>query len=341
MKRITLLVLLVGWLCCHFSGCTSISDYNLQTRFAEFFSQVRPAREDPEAHYQLATYYQQQGKHGYAIEEFQKVVDICPDHVGAYNGMGISYDMLEDFQRAIQSFEHALKLNPSSGHTYNNLGYSFMMQGKIEDAIAALQKAVAIEGAIKCFHNNLGAAYAMASRHDLAFGEFEKGGDKSQANKNIAMMLLRQGLFLDAGTHSLKDFSFNPPDDQLRSEITLCDGQIQKSHEPEGAKFLIGTDAAIELSNGNGVNNMAKNIKEYLAERGYNVVRLTNADHFHHASGRIYYSEAGLETAKRLAAEMPGKWISLPVEGLEKPKLKVKVLIGRDLIPYRNDLKES
>ena len=86
-----------------------------------FFS-MRSRLGNPDSHYLLACYYQERGRQKEAIEELAKVLSIDPGYVKAYNGMGVSYDLLRDFRKAIESYEKALQLNADLDYVQNNLG---------------------------------------------------------------------------------------------------------------------------------------------------------------------------------------------------------------------------
>ena len=88
-------------------GCTTVT---FDKEIVQFFSKVRPQPGNPGSHYLLACYYQERGRHKEAIEEFKKVILINPDHIKAYNGMGVSYDLLEKFPEAVESYRTALRL---------------------------------------------------------------------------------------------------------------------------------------------------------------------------------------------------------------------------------------
>ena len=68
----------------------------------------------------------------------------------------------------------------------------------------------------------------------------------------------------------------------------------------------------------------------YLKERGFKVVRLTNAEHFNHSATRIYYQKGFGDDAQQVAQQ-----IVLMVRDMEELKkldranIKVKVLIGK------------
>jgi len=59
----------------------------------------------------------------------------------------------------------------------------------------------------------------------------------------------------------------------------------KKTANPPSEKKLPG---AVEICNANGVRQMAKEVGSYLKNRGYNVVRLTNAGKKIYPRARIY-----------------------------------------------------
>ena len=89
----------------------------------------------------------------------------------------------------------------------------------------------------------------------------------------------------------------------------------------------------IEISNGNGVNRNARKVGNYLKGKGLNVIRLTNANHFKQAGTRIYYQKEYNEAAGYVAEQLPVFQDMIEVKRFDRPNIKVKVLIGKDLIP--------
>jgi len=88
----------------------------------------------------------------------------------------------------------------------------------------------------------------------------------------------------------------------------------------------------IEISNGNGVNGMARMIGNYLNENGIKVVRLTNASNFNHRETKIYYEKGYHEAANYLAGCFPACNNLKELEKLDRSQVKVKILLGKDLI---------
>jgi len=88
----------------------------------------------------------------------------------------------------------------------------------------------------------------------------------------------------------------------------------------------------IEISNGNGVNGMARMIGNYLNENGIKVVRLTNASNFNHRATKIYYEKGYHRAANYLAGCFPAGDNLKELEKLDRLHVKVKILLGKDLI---------
>ena len=95
----------------------------------------------------------------------------------------------------------------------------------------------------------------------------------------------------------------------------------------------------IEISNGNGVRHMARNIGIYLNPKGFNANRLTNADHFNYPETKIYYQKGYRQDALRLAKEIPGRQ-NIPniIEQNQMITRTIKVLIGKDLVPLHEHI---
>jgi Flp pilus assembly protein TadD len=106
-------------------------------------------------------------------------------------------------------------------------------------------------------------------------------------------------------------------------------------HHGVEIQSLEGKDAGIEISNGNGVNRMARKVGDYLKERGLSVKRLTNYRNFNQGFTRIYYQEGHIGAANHVARQLPATREMIELKKLDRPYLQVKVLLGKDMIPYR------
>ncbi|MGD8703801.1 MAG: tetratricopeptide repeat protein, partial [Desulfosarcina sp.] len=97
---------------------------------------------------------------------------------------------------------------------------------------------------------------------------------------------------------------------------------------------LPGTRVKIEVSNGNGVRHMAKNVGKYLTGKGFALMYLSNADHFNHLGTSIYYTREYLGEAYRLSQELPGLQRLEEVPIVRDGHAEISVLIGKDLTEH-------
>jgi len=554
-SKIKKLIYAVLFGCCiifFLTGCSSLGNMLNWTKFwdssnsqggsltekdlAQFASNMRPARGNPDSHYLLACYYQERGRHIEAIEEFKKAILIDPSYVKAYNGMGVSCDLIGDFPRAIESYKKAVSLNPDLSYVQNNLGYSYLLQGNPDEAIAAFKKAIVLNNQEKRFHNNLGLAYAMKDQFDLALTEFKLAGDEDKAHYNIAQLYYKKGLYKEAKSNYAKAIEQDPslaraqnglqaaeamarispqsvvseakkeelvapaqpsltkneepsfvskelpsflskeepsfvfvskvepealtpaalislnPDPApaqipaVEEKKVVYEVQVASTRSPHNANFAVKSlqrsgyrasvsnwkseegnewhritvgsfatkdealtlkqkiekefeykpviiqstsvvhvqpapllvqsmpvvvqsapviqstsvrteavksflpdqqilqasieqlpppkEAKVEISNGNGVRRMARRVGNYLTQNGVRVVRLTNAKNFKYPQTKIYYLEGYQEAAYQLANQMPGIQKMEVSETFDRPTIRIKVLIGKDLVPY-------
>jgi Flp pilus assembly protein TadD len=100
-------------------------------------------------------------------------------------------------------------------------------------------------------------------------------------------------------------------------------------------------DIGIEISNGNGVNQMAKTVGAYLQKKGYPVGRLTNSHPFNYGHTRVYYLEGNGEIALQVAGQLPTYYDLIELKKLDRPSIQVKILLGKDMIPYNKKLREK
>ncbi|OGP63488.1 MAG: hypothetical protein A2170_03950 [Deltaproteobacteria bacterium RBG_13_53_10] len=364
-------------------GCSAVKDV---IRWHEatyrdvvtFVSGVTPVRCNPDSHYLLASAYQDRGDHRKAIEEFKKTLLCAPDHVKAYNGLGISYDLLGDFPKAIESYQAALRINPEIDYIQNNLGYSYLLQERVVEAIKAFAKAVTLNSRDERFYNNLGLAYAVNVELDKAFEAFKRGGNEAKAYEKLAQFCRQKGFphlareYQDKG-RAITSTPAKPSVEPASPAVVQPPGKEEGAETIEGLETIGGTvvteqllpkvevalkmpeepamtqtnpveqqslppmkEIGIEVSNGNGVNQMARKVGDYLREMGMKVARLTNAKDFNQEKTKILYQNGYQTEAEFVAEQLPaGKGNLEAVKRFDRPNIRVKVLIGKDLVQYK------
>jgi Flp pilus assembly protein TadD len=179
------------------TGATQIP----QTDLMQFATTLRSRTQDPESLYQQARHFQEISKHRLALTTLEDAILADPKFARAYNAMGISYDCLQDFNRAARAYKRALELDPALADGHNNLGYSYFLQGDLDGAIDAFQDAINLQPRNPKYHNNLALAYAKMGEYDHAFTEFRIAGNDARAHYNVAQVYYQAGQFEKARSH--------------------------------------------------------------------------------------------------------------------------------------------
>ena len=324
-------------------------------------SQLRPHPGNAQAHYQLGCWYHERGRQQEATREFQKAIYVKPDYVEAYNGLGVCYDQQGDYVVASDAYRMALKLNPNLAYVHSNLGHSYILQGRNAEAIDELKQAIVLGSTNKQTYNNLGLAYMLSGQPDLGMKEFEASGDQALAHSLAAKIYYRKGDFEKAKEHYTEALALDPDSAPLQQsaettglvakfEATLAQLKQmveavapfrQLTQEIPGDAPTKVTSVGMEVSNGNGVRDMARKMGRYLKERGFKVVRVTNADHFRYQRTTLLYKAEFEKATRELAGRLPEMPDLKEVKQLDKPSIGMKVLLGKDLIAHREVLAEE
>lgn len=96
-----------------------------------------------------------------AMDYFRKSIEIDPNSFEAYNGLGLVYGALHQYDRAILDLKRALAINPNFAQAYNNLGnvYSSPEFSSYGEAVVSFKKAIEINPEFAGAYANLAKAY--------------------------------------------------------------------------------------------------------------------------------------------------------------------------------------
>lgn len=123
----------------------------------------------------------------------------------------------------------------------------------------------------------------------------------------------------------------------------IAQNEVRIAPEPQTGRIRGQASSAvkIEVSNGNGVNRMARMVGEYLRSKGFLPIRLTNAVSFHQLNTRIYYNSGYEEEARKLAFHLRESDRIELIPDPPKGRAAIRVVIGKDLAPYRSSFQNG
>lgn len=97
------------------------------------------------------------------------VVKESPAAWRAWNALGRSYDMSENWELSVHAYNMALKSKPNTPMVLNNLGMSLLSQGHYADSEKKFRDALIAQPDFEVARNNLRFAVAMQGRYRDAF----------------------------------------------------------------------------------------------------------------------------------------------------------------------------
>jgi hypothetical protein len=166
-------------------------------------------------------------------------------------------------------------------------------------------------------------------------------------------MLYREGQYEQAKEEYTTALKINPEMKQVQRKIEAADNlakitearnaasggnKVVLKIEPSDSKSPNVQAVGIEVSNGNGVSRMARGVADYLKENNLKVVRLTNARNFSYTNSQLLCEKEYLSTAQEVTRMMPAPVQIQEVKKLDRPTVKVKLIIGKDLMTHKKEL---
>jgi Flp pilus assembly protein TadD/peroxiredoxin len=168
-----------------------------------------------------------EGKFDLAIQNFQRALQIDPEHSIALQNLGNAYRQKKDLPEAKLALEHAIALNPDEPEANYSLGMVYAQQNDSEHAYEYLQKALASRPVYPEALNNLGILYLRTRRPEEAKKSFEQSirvaPAYDQAYLNLARVYAIEGEREKARTVLLDLLKQHPDHAEAQEELKLVD----------------------------------------------------------------------------------------------------------------------
>lgn len=290
----------------------------------------------------LAMAYAITGNYEQAYTEFETAAN--GDKASAHLRLAAVCYERANFQIAANHYAQALSLNPSSDTAKRGLEASQELI-KIVDASNRYQERVKAE--IKKNEELVRVETDNAKITDI------RDDAKALKHLQLADKLYEKKAFKEAQIQYQQAIALNPTRLEARKRIIAAEAlaritetssqkEISTKAKIEDIKNVLAgrplQKVGIEVCNGNGRRHMARDVGAYLNARGFNVVRLTNARNFNYkGTGEIYYENEYGDVAANIAEKVERIKTLQQIDKMGNPRVKVKVLLGKDLIAYRQD----
>lgn len=350
------------------SGCTLYPWYQNkdgQTVGIKPVMEVHHAIRSADAMYQLGRYYQVRVNYAEAIAAYEKALEADPRHVEAHNGLGVTHCLQDRHELALQYFRKAIGMAPLAAHLHNNLGYAHLVYGQEAEAVSAFERALLLEPQNQRARRNLAAIYIKAGLHDkvaaLTMARSESNGIRvaapaapvrapapdtpagtpagtaSAATSAISPPMAaaageKQKLSCSAGARLVQVtpgvFEFRMAETEAMAAIPP--GKIiSRAAPPQDSEKFSGQDIRIEVSNGNGVPGMAKQVSDFLQQNGFARTRLTDRQPYQQILTEIHYRPGHSDVAEEISRLMPVEVPMVESYNLRRD-IHVRVMLGKD-----------
>ncbi len=164
------------------------------------------------------------------VSLWQDVIRKSPIKARPYNGLGLAFLNLHEYDRAIECFARAISLNPSYGTAFNNIGSAFYLSGRYDRAVEAHTRAIALQPENAIFRDNRGLVFAAMGDHERAMNDYDKAialnPSYAMPYHNIGVVLHRRGLYGEAIERYTKAITLDPANSTFRGNRGLAYAEI-------------------------------------------------------------------------------------------------------------------
>jgi Tfp pilus assembly protein PilF len=123
----------------------------------------------------LGAVYLRQGKLNEALKAYKLATEISPGDAQAHFYLASVYNELKDSRPAEEELRQAIKLNPDYHEALNFLGYLYIEQNKnLEEAEALVRKALSLDPENGAYIDSLGWYYYQKGKYSQALKELER-----------------------------------------------------------------------------------------------------------------------------------------------------------------------
>lgn len=297
-----------------------------------------------------------------AVHSYKLAIKLDPNLDYVYNNLGFAYLLSGDYDLAIEAFRKAIALDEQNKRFRNNLGLAFAKKGEYELALTQFR----LTGDEFNANYKLGQILFKEGKYEIArkysaksfqaktSSDITRSAPNTVIEKDYTVKIIRKSIRQEPGldqqqnqtTEKIISANLYPKSGQgeLSESLVISENTIPSiksnkevnkiSPKKQFKNEVFTVEVEIEISNGNGVNGMANRLKNYLRQKGFKVTRAKNANCFNHEATKIFYYSSHAQDVSRLLKEIPGTFDEKNIIELEHLGNHIKILIGKDLIPY-------
>ena len=293
-----------------------------------------PNMPSSEMSYLLALRAHGQGQLRLAAEHYARALAADKNHVGAHNGLGVIRAQEGRTEEALALFARSRELSPKSAHVHNNLGYTLLQADRLAEARLALKLAMELDPTSVQTLHNLRLLSDAERRAQAAAAEAVREQPVVNASGEAAGALV----VVAPQIYELRATTAQPA--AVPAVTVAVVPTISPAPAPAVPTATVPTNPSLatttalrslrlEVTNGAGVERLARRTATQLARSGVRVSRLTNQMPYRQVRTQIRYV-AGQEAAlQALVQHLPVAVERVAVSSLPAG-MQLKLVLGRD-----------
>lgn len=177
----------------------------------------------PEVQLAIGDFHLRTGSYTDAALAFQRVLQLDPENVDAYLGLGKAYDFQGESDKAEQSFRHAVQISPACWSCFNSLGIFLNGHARYREAIEAWGRVTQLTPDNVWGYMNVGAAYFNIGQFEQASEYFRRAlklaPDNDKLYSNLGTVSFFLGRFEEDAAYCQKAIELRPQDYAYRGDL--------------------------------------------------------------------------------------------------------------------------
>lgn len=153
----------------------------------------RKADPSPELHAALGQSCEQKGQTQNAILEYEKALDLDPNHKDALLQYAQFSDRINQTQKAEVLYHKAIQAHPRDAQVFNHQGLFFVRHQRYAEAAEAFSTAVALEPIQESYRGNLAVVLVDLGRYSEAYKQLRAVQSPDTAYYNLGYLLQERG----------------------------------------------------------------------------------------------------------------------------------------------------
>jgi len=143
----------------------------------------------PGVYLAMARMSEQAGKFDEAESQYQKALELDPNHLPSLLGYAHMEDARNNMEAATKIYQRALKKHAKDPQVHNDLGLCYHRRAMLNEATKELKRAVELKPDNKRYRNNLAAVYVDRAMNKEALAQLTAAHGEAVGNYNLGFLL--------------------------------------------------------------------------------------------------------------------------------------------------------